>query len=289
MISVALCTYNGGKYLGEQLDSLAAQTLLPAEVQIGDDGSTDDTAKIVERFRAPFPVRFTRNPARLGYGENFIATARRCSSPWVAFCDQDDVWLPTKLERCAAEFRDGVSLVAHNVTAELGQPLPEQPLQRVSPKLTMLPRWFCLGFCQVFRRELLDIRRVPLPWAEVPDAHDVWIPFLAGMTGDIVFIDEPLARYRHHAGNVSNDLGRVDLPDGIATMDSAAAIAAELGFAEASAHFGRYAGRLRDRRAVTEGKSVRAFLRLVAGGAYRSGGYDRFGRRAMIRDALALV
>jgi glycosyltransferase involved in cell wall biosynthesis len=79
-ISVALCTYNGGRFLREQLESLASQSVLPAELQVGDDGSTDNTLEIVEEFArtAPFPVGIARNERQLGYGENFIQTARRC-------------------------------------------------------------------------------------------------------------------------------------------------------------------------------------------------------------------
>src|SRR5688572_16778447 len=98
-ISIAMATYNGATFLRQQLDSIAAQTVPPIEIHIGDDGSTDNTESIVAAFatRAPFPVRFFRNDNRLGYGANFIRTAQRCAGEWIAFCDQDDVWSPGKL------------------------------------------------------------------------------------------------------------------------------------------------------------------------------------------------
>src|SRR6478609_12105203 len=103
-VSVAMATYNGAKFLQAQLDSLAAQTQLPDELVVGDDGSSDDTLAILEAFAAsaPFPVRVDRNETRPDYGDNFMRTALRCTGDYIAFCDQDDVWLPEKIERCAA-------------------------------------------------------------------------------------------------------------------------------------------------------------------------------------------
>src|SRR4051812_17314881 len=102
-VSIALATYNGARYLHAQLDSLLAQTLKPEELVVGDDGSNDETLTILKDFAltAPFPTRIQVNAARLGYADNFLATAARCSSPLIAFCDQDDVWMPTKLQRCS--------------------------------------------------------------------------------------------------------------------------------------------------------------------------------------------
>ena len=87
-ISIALATYQGERYLAQQLDSLVAQRLQPAELVVGDDGSTDGTMHIVRAFaaRAPFPVRIHVNQERLGYRRNFIEIAGRCRSPLTAFC-----------------------------------------------------------------------------------------------------------------------------------------------------------------------------------------------------------
>src|SRR5690348_8403095 len=93
-ISVAMATYNGARYIREQLDDLAAQTRLPAEVVVCDDESSDGTVAILEHFAAsaPFPVHIHRNSERLGYRANFMKCASLCSSDLVAFCDQDDRW-----------------------------------------------------------------------------------------------------------------------------------------------------------------------------------------------------
>lgn len=286
MISVALCTYNGGRFLREQLESLRSQTLLPSEIQVGDDGSTDDTLAIIEEFRrsAPFPVHVTINEQRLGYGENFIQTARRCSGAWIAFCDQDDIWKPHKLQRCAQEIGKRVSLVAHDAD---GNSLKLHAEKR-NPPLSLSPRWFCLGFCQLFDRRILEFPRQALPWASVPDAHDVWVSFIAGMSGTIVWLDEPLAIYRRHETNLSLSVPELS-GDAIGFIDSASRIAGDLGFTAASNHYARFAERLRKRAELREMRNPRRFIELLLSGAYGSGGYDRFGKRGLLRDVATLV
>src|SRR5664280_13480 len=100
-ISIAMATYNGERFIREQLDSLARQTYLPCELIVSDDGSTDRTLEIVEDFAksAPFSVRAYRNEQNLGYADNFLKAASLCDGEWIAFCDQDDVWFDNKLAR----------------------------------------------------------------------------------------------------------------------------------------------------------------------------------------------
>ncbi|HZD75966.1 MAG TPA: glycosyltransferase, partial [Acidobacteriaceae bacterium] len=84
-ISVAMPTYNGERFLREQLDSLVRQTLLPVELVVCDDGSTDSTVEILRRFvtSAPFPVRLYQNDTRLGPGFNFLSALARCAGDLV--------------------------------------------------------------------------------------------------------------------------------------------------------------------------------------------------------------
>src|SRR5258708_2267565 len=147
-VSVVMATYNGASFIQDQLDSLAKQDLLPDELVISDDGSTDDTLDIVVAFaqQAPFPVHVHRNETRLGYRSNFMRAAGLARSDLIAFCDQDDIWDPRKLKICAAAFDDPeVLLVYHNariVTAD-GRPVgllerraapqPANPPMTVSP------------------------------------------------------------------------------------------------------------------------------------------------------------
>ena len=101
MISIALCTYNGEKFLQAQLDSIEQQTLLPDELVVCDDCSSDGTIDILEKFRkrASFPVHIHPNKINLGSTQNFEKTIRLCTGDIIALSDQDDVWRPNKLER----------------------------------------------------------------------------------------------------------------------------------------------------------------------------------------------
>src|SRR5579862_2141853 len=117
-VSVAMATYNGGPFLRDQLASLTSQTLLPFELVVSDDGSTDGTIAVIAEFarNAPFAVRLLPVHQRLGYADNFLYAARHTSGELVAYCDQDDVWQEQKLERCARQFdREDVVAVTHRM------------------------------------------------------------------------------------------------------------------------------------------------------------------------------
>lgn len=312
MISVAMCTYNGAKYLRRQLESLATQSLSPLELQVGDDRSTDDTVAILKDFsrHAPFPVSITLNEKSLGYGNNFIRTASRCHGQWIAFCDQDDIWLPQKLERCAEIIGSpDVFLVVHN-----HQLIDEQgvkgaiartwPALSYCPRLSLWPGHFDLGLCQVFHRDL--IHKIPahdrhMPWVGVPNAHDAWISFLASAIGTTARIGEPLVLYRQHSNNASSFIDDAEKPFwGDGTAGTYTAIASALGsmsnvleqvkLPDASLHYQRVAKRYETRARVYTGpKRLASFFELLKSGCYRSGGYSNFGRRAVVADLRAAI
>ncbi len=107
-VSIAMATYNGAKYISYQLETLARQSFLPAELVVTDDGSSDETLNILDTFStaAPFPVRVFRNATRLGYEENFLKAASLCTGDLIAFCDQDDLWMEQKLSLCSKYFAE---------------------------------------------------------------------------------------------------------------------------------------------------------------------------------------
>lgn len=218
-ISIAMATYNGERFIREQLDSLAAQHYLPAELIIADDASSDRTVAIAEQFgkTAPFTVHVQRHDNRVGYSANFMRAASLCTSDLIAFCDQDDIWSPQKLAFCVESFRDpAVLLVYHNaeVVTETGDPLGSLNCLAsapVNPPLSLCPlrgdRAVALGFTQLFRRcimEFSDLWEMSLDTNDLkaPMAHDNWVFFLASVFGSIAYLDRPLALYRQHASNV---------------------------------------------------------------------------------------
>ncbi|MFM6913357.1 MAG: glycosyltransferase, partial [Aquirufa sp.] len=99
--SVALCTYNGAEFLSKQLESIKQQTMPIHEMVVCDDGSSDETLAILERFskQVTFPVIVHRNPENLGSSKNFEQCLKLCQGDLIFLCDQDDVWMPEKVER----------------------------------------------------------------------------------------------------------------------------------------------------------------------------------------------
>ena len=210
-ISIAMATYNGAKYITEQLESFSSQTLWPAELVVTDDCSTDGTVEIITNFkaRAPFPVRIERNDAQLGYKSNFLKVTSLCRSEFIAFSDQDDVWLPGKLRACHSAFdQDDILLACHNATVVTETLEPIGPLIRYddSPDINKWrsePSQYGLGFTLMFRRSLLSFSdhwplSVDFNALNETKAHDQWFCFLASCLGTVAYIKEPQVLYRQH-------------------------------------------------------------------------------------------
>jgi len=213
--SIALATFNGEKYLASQLQSLARQSTLPAELVISDDCSEDHTVEIVRDFakRAPFPVRILCNERQLGFRDNFMHAVACCDSDLIAFCDQDDVWEPEKLSVMVRLFEDSDVLLAfHNATLidatgnEVALMYPGSDGVVVSEPLTRDPWLVVPGFTQVIRRGLTRFSALhsasrDVDWPDESLAHDRWFYFLASVLGRIAFVRKPLVRYRQHGEN----------------------------------------------------------------------------------------
>lgn len=214
-LSVALCTFNGGRFLPVQLASLAAQTRPPDELVACDDASTDGTADCLRSF-APgrFPVRVVANPTRLGTAANFTRAFGLCTGDVILSCDQDDYWLPKKLARIEAAFADPrVGLVFSDAwlldgTADVSRPhrtawqsLPftstarRQFVAGGGPRV-LLRYNVVTGAAMAFRADLRAVI-LPIPDEWVPDA---WVAFLAAAVADVKLLPEPSIAYRGHAG-----------------------------------------------------------------------------------------
>jgi glycosyltransferase involved in cell wall biosynthesis len=113
-IGVALCTYNGERYVREQVRSIFAQTRLPDLLLACDDASHDGTVAALEELaaQAPFPVRIVRNSANLGFRRNFEEAISGCDADIIVLADQDDWWCPEKLEKIETAFERDPSAAA---------------------------------------------------------------------------------------------------------------------------------------------------------------------------------
>lgn len=218
-VSVVLATYEGSRYLVDQLASLTRQSLPPAEVIIADDHSTDATVEIARSFQreAHFPVVIVERQERLGFADNFLEAALRATSPIVAFCDQDDVWDVDKLRTTVNCFRRhaNVSVVAHHcrvITADgrrLGRVYPA-PKQAGLYRGSSLPIDQYPGMALAVRSELLRAAK----WQQRPSAshgrpgrlaHDAWVWLLAACVGETLIISDELVSYRQHSNLYGDD------------------------------------------------------------------------------------
>jgi glycosyltransferase involved in cell wall biosynthesis len=211
-IAIAMATYNGAPYLRQQLASLATQTQLPAELVVSDDDSTDATLDIIRHFAktAPFEVRILEKDRRLGFADNFLHAAGNCRAELIAFCDQDDVWLPAKLETACRRIETDGSLLAMHTLTKTDTDLNPVGLWTqgiagdvVCSQLELLPYKNGWGNSMLFRRELLELvrpeqrpRQPEQP--ERPLSHDSWIYVLADGLGRVSHIADPLLLYRLH-------------------------------------------------------------------------------------------
>ena len=217
-VSVAMCTYNGAKFIREQLDSMAAQTALPDELVICDDRSTDATAEIIREFAtvAPFPVHLHINEQNLGskakgITHNFEKAVSLCIGELIVPSDQDDIWVPEKVERMSAilvadttigaVFSDG-QLVTQDGTPK-GVKLSETTglnrreqaqLARGGGLPLVLSMTKVYGSTLMFRASLLPkLLPVPQHWW-----FDAWVACVATVYTRLVFTPEELYKYRIH-------------------------------------------------------------------------------------------
>jgi glycosyl transferase family 2 len=221
-ISIALATYNGERWLREQLDSLARQTLLPCELVVSDDQSTDGTLDVVQQFAgtSPFPVRVLREDVRRGFADNFMNALRGCTGDAVAYCDQDDVWRPTKLERCAAamDSDSGITLVHHDSEEvdgdlrSLGIVLrPTGNASRDCPEHLVLLTMPGFGCCMLVRRSVVDavlkywpeahLKYVNSSGSRGAFGHDLATLHVASALGKVEYLSEALICHRRHQQN----------------------------------------------------------------------------------------
>jgi glycosyltransferase involved in cell wall biosynthesis len=213
-ISIALCTCNGERFLGEQLMSLASQSYLPGELVVCDDASDDGTYALLTNFvrNAPFPVRLYRNQERLGISRNFEQAIRLCTGSVIALCDQDDVWLPEKLARyaecftadvdwlfCDAQVMDA-ALLPLGYTLWEGTAFTEDQRQLARNDLffeVLLKHYVVAGATMAFRSELRDqLLPMPTQWH-----YDAWLAAVLAATKKSMVVAACMQHYRQHENN----------------------------------------------------------------------------------------
>jgi glycosyltransferase involved in cell wall biosynthesis len=219
-VSVALCTHNGAAHLEEQLRSILEQSVLPDEVVISDDASSDSTLAIAQAIFDDHPralrprLVILNNPEPLGVTRNFEQALLACSSDLIALCDQDDVWHRDRLRVALGRFEQSPTLellhsdarlvdeqgaaLGHSLfqALEIGQ-AERDAIHSGDAFAALLRRNLVTGATVMVRRELVH-RAAPFP---SPWVHDEWLAVITATTGVIDLSEQQLIDYRQHGAN----------------------------------------------------------------------------------------
>lgn len=219
--SIAMATYNGGKHLRQQLESLAVQTCLPDELVVCDDGSVDDTIDILEQYgrEAPFPVRIHRNSSNLGFSQNFAKAIGLCRGGIIFLSDQDDFWFPDKISRINEIFSENPEIGYVFSDARLVddnlQPLGNLLWEHVGFSGSRYEKFrkgnqvevileggpFIYGNSMAFRSSFCS-KILPIMSTQ-GFTHDSWLSLFLSATGSRgMALPEALIAYRQHDGQV---------------------------------------------------------------------------------------
>lgn len=221
-VSVALCTHNGARFVEAQVQSILNQTVLPDELVVSDDASTDDTLALISQLfdeladddpARQMRVEIIANGSPLGVVPNFQQALLACTSQLIALCDQDDVWHSDRVAVAVARFAvadrmlvhsdarliDGAGVpLGHSLYDALGVTARERTEAASGDEFAvLLRRNLVTGATTMIRREVLAAA-VPFPQHWV---HDEWIAMIAASIGTGELLDTELVDYRQHGGN----------------------------------------------------------------------------------------
>lgn len=229
-IAILLATYNGALYIREQIDSLLSQTFTDWHLYIHDDGSTDDTIAIIKALISKHPQKMTllEYPSQGGACRNFLSLLEAVEAPYYMFCDQDDVWVPTKIETTYARMKTleqqqpDIPLLVHSdltLTDACLNVIDDSFVRNQRIKMAAIKTFedyaatnTVTGCTMLFNQQAKACTRRPYDKAIM---HDAWLCLSVVAQGGIVdFIDEPLVKYRQHGNNTlgSTDMNRQTLP-----------------------------------------------------------------------------
>lgn len=208
LVSVVLGSYNGEKYLAEQLDSILNQTYRPLELIISDDASVDGTRQLLKKYETNPLVRIFYQEKNLGLVKNFSFAAMQAKGELIAFSDQDDIWLNNKIEKLVEEKGDyhlvySNSLLVDERGSSLGKKLSDLKKMYTGDDSRGYILYSCVwGHSMMISKELLK-KSLPMPDAV---NHDIWITYMAFQQGGIKYVDEVFTHYRRNIFSASQTL-----------------------------------------------------------------------------------
>ena len=205
-ISVAMATYNGEKYIKEQLESILKQLNKNDEIIISDDGSTDNTINIIKNLKDK-RIKVINGP-RKGVKQNFANAINNCSGKYIFLSDQDDIWCDNKVEAVLSEFgKEKVNCVIHDCVvfdSKTNNIIINSFFEyRKSRKgiIRNIIKNSYIGCCMAFDSKL---KEYILPVPNDIYMHDQWIGLQAEKHGMVKFVNNKLIRYRRHDKNMTS-------------------------------------------------------------------------------------
>lgn len=201
MISVCIATYNGEKYIREQLDSILKQLGADDEVIVSDDGSKDNTINIIESYNDK-RITILHNTGKHGFTHNFENAIKHVKGDIIFLSDQDDVWPEDKVQEFLKVIKPGFLVIsdAWVCSGELEKRYPISQMR--SFKYTYwenLYKGMFLGSAMAFTKESLDYF-LPIPNVL---GHDMWFALLSALKQKLIYLDKPLLLYRRHDATVT--------------------------------------------------------------------------------------
>lgn len=206
-ISVVMCTFNGERYLKEQIDSILRQTYPVSELIVQDDCSTDNTCSIIEAYAVKYPfIKLYRNERQLGINQNFFSAMQRAHGDFIAISDQDDIWEDNKLELQVNAIGDKMLCTgkSHPFTSE----------KDILLTIDMRPANYNLlrflftggafgGHTMMLTPTLLNETLQLSPFFPDRFMYDILLGFVAAAHDSIAYIGSPLVRHRRHRNNAT--------------------------------------------------------------------------------------
>lgn len=204
-ISVCMATYNGEKYIYEQISSILNQIHNNDELIISDDHSTDHTVKIIEEFKDSRIQIFLNNGTK-GYTKNFENAIKNASGDIIFLSDQDDIWIEGKVEKMVKKLEKADLVVSNSEVVDSN-------LKTIHPshfELNHVRKGFWINFfktrycgaCMAFKKEML-VKLMPFPKNQTYCVHDYWIALIGEAYYKVELEDAPLIKYRRHGENAT--------------------------------------------------------------------------------------